>query len=1068
MPRLCIESAPCQPAAAGATEPKHHEAEQLWDITATTCRPSHLELGENWCSTIDLVCISANHFNDIKRFEVEDVEKKGKHAVIRVDIRVKEYARRSREKKGKKRGGVKVCRPDVGKVAAYATKHFQRREEHFQKLHGELLEGKVSATEVLQEVMGGIRQCVRLANEEAVRKGKISGKKEGNVGAAWYDEECEVVNERARAARWNLRDAKRAIPPLQEVDLEAMQDLVTTLRADYQRMARRKQKQQKHDLQKQLIKDYYSSSPKNFWDVFKQGLKSKCELDDLDACTAYFQGLLGENEHVDKGQGDTVLGSWSPEVQATQMLDDADREILNAPLTREELCYHIKACKNRKAADLEGMTAEAMKLVVASRASSMLDCVAAVIDGCHKEVPKQMTQNKLTPIPKEAHSGQNVQLYRGISVANLFGKLGDKFRCERLTRISEEKGIRCFTQCGFRPEHGTLDAAFAFLHAADLAKAKGKEHALIACLVDFEKAFDKAHRGLMLKRLSEFGVSGPFYDALVALYDKIQMVVCLDGEQGKPFDTYQGTKQGSELSPLLFGMFIEQLHELLKEKVPGAGPKFGKVNVPDIMYADDVNLLVVDDAKQMQELLNVLQLFCDLFGMKVNMKKTKLMIIRSGQLMPEHLKEVVLTYNGQLLSVSEQEKYLGLVMHECKSMITAGQQRGALGAKAYHSMMVTVAQKGLQRPDILCDLFDKKVRPVLSYGAHIWGPYMFNRWAKKDPLNCENKPEKVHTAFLRRISGMGKSVHKASLYKEYGRYPLMLQWLVLAARFWNKMAERRESALINMAYKDNVKLMLRGKKCWTWHFLKAMLAIGAIENEAAFQVQGRKTEKNVHDTVEKVSRMHFDEEMVENKAWLFFDRPWAQCGALNPATAPSKQVFLSTYKNWVGVHEGGAKHLSHFIPIHLRRQLVGLKCGSHPLNVHRMRFHGVPREARTCQVCGQKGMVEDLKHFMLDCEHYAPLRAKHTNIFSSAHLAGKDDSAVLRMVLNHEHQLDLACCVQEMFTHREAVLEVKEVVQGHQEGQIGVRAVNEGNRSQYYNLRNVHFKLPEGFFEVYD
>ena len=106
------------------------------------------------------------------------------------------------------------------------------------------------------------------------------------MGAAWYDEECEVVNERARAARWNLRDAKRAIPPLQEVDLEAMQDLVTTLRADYQRMARRKQKQQKHDLQKQLIKDYYSSSPKNFWDVFKQGLKSKCELDDLDACTA--------------------------------------------------------------------------------------------------------------------------------------------------------------------------------------------------------------------------------------------------------------------------------------------------------------------------------------------------------------------------------------------------------------------------------------------------------------------------------------------------------------------------------------------------------------------------------------------------------------------------------------------------------------------------------------------------------------------------------------------------------------------------------------------------------------
>jgi hypothetical protein len=30
----------------------------------------------------------------------------------------------------------------------------------------------------------------------------------------------------------------------------------------------------------------------------------------------------------------------------------------------------------------------------------MLDYVTAVIDSCHKEVPRQMTLNKLTPIPK--------------------------------------------------------------------------------------------------------------------------------------------------------------------------------------------------------------------------------------------------------------------------------------------------------------------------------------------------------------------------------------------------------------------------------------------------------------------------------------------------------------------------------------------------------------------------------------------------------------------------------------------------------------------------------------------
>jgi hypothetical protein len=43
------------------------------------------------------------------------------------------------------------------------------------------------------------------------------------------------------------------------------------------------------------------------------------------------------------------------------------------------------------------------------------------------------------------------------------------------------------------------------------------------------------------------------------------MVVCLNGEQGAPFDPHQGTKQGNEMSPILFGLFVEELHHLLKE-----------------------------------------------------------------------------------------------------------------------------------------------------------------------------------------------------------------------------------------------------------------------------------------------------------------------------------------------------------------------------------------------------------------------------------------------------------------------------------------------------------------------
>ena len=52
-----------------------------------------------------------------------------------------------------------------------------------------------------------------------------------------------------------------------------------------------------------------------------------------------------------------------------------------------------------------------------------------------------------------------------------------------------------------------------------------------------------------------------------------------------------------------------------------------------------------------------------------------------------------------------------------------------------------------------------------------------------DPLKVDNTVEKVICSFLRLLARLGKSVLKESLYKEFGKYPLMVQWLVLA-KFW--------------------------------------------------------------------------------------------------------------------------------------------------------------------------------------------------------------------------------------------------------------------------------------------
>ena len=87
------------------------------------------------------------------------------------------------------------------------------------------------------------------------------------------------------------------------------------------------------------------------------------------------------------------------------------------------------------------------------------------------------------------------------------------------------------------------------------------------------------------------------------------MVLCLQGKQGKPFRTYQGTKQGTELSPLMFGLFIQQLRYLIEEKVPGAGPIIDGLHVGDLFYANDVLLNVFNKLEETQKYLMSLTCF---------------------------------------------------------------------------------------------------------------------------------------------------------------------------------------------------------------------------------------------------------------------------------------------------------------------------------------------------------------------------------------------------------------------------------------------------------------------------
>ena len=105
-------------------------------------------------------------------------------------------------------------------------------------------------------------------------------------------------------------------------------------------------------------------------------------------------------------------------------------------------------------------------------------------------------------------------------------------------------------------------------------KLKDKNHMIIS--IDAEKAFDKIQHPFMIKTLQKMGIEGTYLTIVKAIYDKPTANIILNGEKLKAFPLRSGTRQGCQLSPLLFNIVLEILALAIREAKEIKGIKIGK------------------------------------------------------------------------------------------------------------------------------------------------------------------------------------------------------------------------------------------------------------------------------------------------------------------------------------------------------------------------------------------------------------------------------------------------------------------------------------------------------------
>ena len=88
-------------------------------------------------------------------------------------------------------------------------------------------------------------------------------------------------------------------------------------------------------------------------------------------------------------------------------------------------------------------------------------------------------------------------------------------------------------------------------------------------------------------------------------------------------DIKRGVRQGCVLSPDLFNIYSEVI---MKDLTELEGIKVGGRNVNNIRYADDT-VLLAESAEKLESLVRALVRASDRHGLKLNMAKTKVVVV---------------------------------------------------------------------------------------------------------------------------------------------------------------------------------------------------------------------------------------------------------------------------------------------------------------------------------------------------------------------------------------------------------------------------------------------------------
>lgn len=148
-------------------------------------------------------------------------------------------------------------------------------------------------------------------------------------------------------------------------------------------------------------------------------------------------------------------------------------------------------------------------------------------------------------------------------------------------------------------------------------------------LIDFEKAFDTVSWDFIFQTLTFFNFGVSIKKWIKCFYQNISSCVIQNGILSQYFNPQRGCRQGDPVSPYLFILCAEILGILIRNNRDIKGIEIDGEEYKISQYADDTSLISDGSASSLDGILQTLDYFAEISGLKINFSKTKLIWIGS-------------------------------------------------------------------------------------------------------------------------------------------------------------------------------------------------------------------------------------------------------------------------------------------------------------------------------------------------------------------------------------------------------------------------------------------------------